>query len=164
MFENNKKSSLTNWIFFAIVLVSFVIAIFIHQSGKKQDSVFLEEYQQYSYAIELLNENKSHEAQMILEQLVMSHTNSPYLLWYYGLSLAMVEDYDKSIEMLQNALEKRPFLIKDPNFTHNLGEVYFFHSEYEKAKVYLEYCLNLDITDEQKQRIQILLNLIDSKL
>lgn len=166
MFEKNKNkiNSFTNWIFASLVLLVIIAVIAISQIGKKQDSIFEENYQMYNYAIHILDENQASEAKSIFEQLVGIYPNRPYLLWNYGRSLAMNGEYEQAIEIYQKALKQRPFLIKNPAFTQSIGEIYYYNNEFEKAKVYLEYCLTLEITPEQEQEIKQMLFEIEGKL
>lgn len=155
MVENMKSKAITNWIFASIVLVIILVLIVVNQIGKKQDNVFLEDYQQYQYAVQLLYEEKAEEAVPILERLIDTYPNSFFLLWYQGLSFAMLGENEQAIEYMQMALKERPFLIMEQYFSHQLGEIYYNHQDFEKAKVYLEHTLTLPtITDEQRNHIE----------
>lgn len=163
MYESEKKINYTNWVFACLILLIVIAVITIGQIGKKQEFTFLEDFQKYNYAIQLLEQDQANQAIIIFEELITTYTNYPYLLWNYGISLAMIGEFENSIDVYQKALKQRPFLIKNSVFTQSLGEVYFNYKDFEKAKVYLEYCLNLEITSEQEQKIQKILQEIEKK-
>jgi tetratricopeptide (TPR) repeat protein len=101
----------------------------------------------FNKAFELLKKDKSHEAFKIIKDLVENTSSSiyevePRYLFYYGYLTAIVNhDFQKGIDLCNEALKREVF---HPDFYMNLAKLYIFVNNRSMALKMLQRGLKID--------------------
>ncbi|NSL52043.1 tetratricopeptide repeat protein [Calidifontibacillus erzurumensis] len=140
----NISDSQRNIVFIGLLLI-IVIGVFLtNYLGNKQDQIFQEDTNQYKYGLYLLKEKKITEAGQVLKPLVVKYNDNHEILRAYSIVQQYDRNYEEAAISLQKAQELNNFLIKDPTFLAQYGEVLYMIKDYKKAKVYLEEAVKLN--------------------
>lgn len=144
-------------VFFLILVMITVSLIIVNNVSNKQDKAFSEDNAQYRHALQLLSEGKADEAAQFLTSLVEEYPDNPELVWKYATLLSQKKDYEKAQTLFHKAQDKNLFLIRDPLFLAQYGEVLYRNGDYQKAKVYLQETLNQYPNEELSKLVNSML-------
>lgn len=162
-----KRSCNMNWlnsktikmIFGGIILFVLIGLIFTNITGKKQDQHFKGDFQVYEEAIRIIESEDTDSGIQTLEGLVLKYPNE-YVLWYQlGLAYSANSEYQKASLNYQKALNIRPSLLQDTQFTFKMGEALYHIGELEISKTYL----TMPAPEELKEQQTLLLQEIDKQ-
>lgn len=141
------------------MLISLTINYFI---AAEQNKVHKQNYIYYQQACKLMDERKYSDALATFMKLDENYQKAYQVQEYMGICAAALGDYEKAKKYLSQAEETRPALKMDQLFLETFGEVYYYLSEYEKARLYLTESLKYDDNAQLKEKAQKILQQLDN--
>jgi predicted Zn-dependent protease len=133
-----RQRQFTNAIAVSSLAVGIVLIIVTFSLGMKQNVQFLKNENRYSQAYKLFNEGSYEQAETLLSYLLSENPDNYTLNWDIAVSLSKQGRNNDAAKYFARAREIRPFLVLDPRFLYENGEVLLKVGDVEKAKRYLE--------------------------
>ena len=147
-------------------MLVLVVLIVTYTVAGKNEIKWLQEYQQFEKAKNLINQQQPSQALPLLSQLLEKdkYKNSVPVVWAYGICLAMNGDFQGSKNYLYRTQQLRPLVLFDYIYTVQYGETLYRLGDYKEAKKYLSLSKELNPNGQFAQHIMDMLNDMESKL
>ncbi len=117
------------------VLVVFTITLHL---GQQQDSVFLNDNNLFQTALSVQTQDPT-QAEPLLRQLLVTHTDSYLLLWDLADVLAAEHKYAEAAQYYTLARHARPILVSDQQYLLSYATTLFNLGELKLAQQYLSH-------------------------
>lgn len=154
-----------NWTFLGAICTSFFLLIIAFFIGKSEDKQFLVDQQEFSYAIQFIDEGEIESGIQLLNKLETDYQDNHLITWQKGWALGQLGQIDEAIDYFIEAQEQNPVLTRQPIFLIQFSWVMLNAERYEEAKVYLEHTLNQGgITEDQIELVNEWLTIIKLRL
>lgn len=111
--------------------------------GKKQDSLYQLDSQQYNLMLsEIQNEHYS-DALGLGVGLEKKHSNSDNIHYLTGIAATNTGDYEKGVQQFQRVLDINPYKVEEAIFMLQYAEILLYAEKSAEAAVVLERCSTL---------------------
>lgn len=144
-----------NHIFIAVLAFVLLCLIIVFSIAGEQNKVNKNNYIHYQQALNLINQKKYGQAQIMLKQLDRNYRQSFQVQQYLGLCALSRGDYTGAARYMNKAQEIRPALLTDQMFLEKYGQLFYMQKEYSRAKIYLleskKYDKNPELTKEAEK-------------
>ncbi len=134
---NILKIPKTNLVFLLLLLFTLMYTLTALVTGANQDTTFNQNYSLLQDAGSMLDQRDPVQAEPILRQLLDKQPNSYIVLWDYGISLAGQGKLTDAEYFFARAEAERPFLVDNPTFLIQYGQVLYSEGKYAAAQKYL---------------------------
>ncbi len=134
---NILKMPKTNLVFLVLLASTLIYALFALGLGAQQDRRFNQDYSLFQTAGSMLDQGNPRGAEPTIRQLLDQQPTSYILLWDYGISLAGLGDFARADYFFARTEAQRPFVVNNPTFLIQYGQVLFTEGKYAEAKKYL---------------------------
>jgi predicted Zn-dependent protease len=153
-----------NYVLISILIMVLGSVIYGNIVGKKQNEERYNNYLQYNATIEELQKNNIDVGINSLQDLAGKYPDNYLLLRYLGLSYGLKEDYQTASSYYQRVVDQRPFIVMDPSFSLQYGQILFNIQEYSAAKQYFEHSKTLGGSEDYLNQVEELLRLTNEEL
>lgn len=151
-------------IILGVICLCFVVLSTTFYLGKENNRKSKMDFDNYTYAIELINPNQAEMAIGILKQLDEKYPDNIFIKGKLGLASTYAGDPNSGSSYFQECLRLNPSMQLDVLFMLQYGEILNYNAEYEKAMVVLEKSLQLPSVGSNKVQIENLLSTINEKI
>lgn len=151
---NWMNSKTIKMIFGGIILFVLIGLTFTNIAGKKQDKHNKNDYLLYEEAMQIDQTVEIDRAIKALEGLILKYPNEYALRYQLGLAYSAKSNFQKASTNYQKALDMRPGLLQDPQFTFTMGEALYNIGELEISKTYLSMPVPEGHQEQQTQLLQ----------
>ncbi|MDW2876415.1 MULTISPECIES: tetratricopeptide repeat protein [Bacillaceae] len=151
--------------FVLLGLVALVGAgtIYTYIAGENQDKRYIEDFQQYQVALGEMQEDQIGNAKEKMLHLHNKYHDQANITRNLGLIYAMEGDFEKAALYYQKAVDQMPFIVQDPLFSLQFGEMLFYKGELGISQQYIEHGKAVGLPDEYVQRADELLAQIETE-
>lgn len=132
------EGKIRNYIFAAVLGVSFIGLFMAWAIGGEQDKDYRDNYHRYQQAIKLVDQQKYSEAQLILASLNADSQTSYQVLYLQAICAEKGGDFTAAAGFMHKVLETRPALLQDQTYLYRYGTILYHLGEYERAELYLQ--------------------------
>jgi tetratricopeptide (TPR) repeat protein len=149
MMKNNETSSN---ILTAIVVLAVLAVIFGTVQGRKQDAVWVNEYQTYQSAIGNASKNIDQSISTLQDLLKNDNLkNSASLNWQLGKMLRYKQEYAVADQYYERVKQIYPAVVQDHSYQAEYGDVLVHLQKFSEAKKYVEQVLTNASASEQER-------------
>lgn len=117
-------------------------------TGKKQDEKFLNGQITYNQALQYIEEEKYDQALPILKLVAKEYPSSSVVRYYLGSTFAIIGEWKSAAQEYQQILDLNPYMVEDPTFMIQFGNILINAEKLDEAKVVLERCKQLSVPDQ----------------
>ncbi|UUV25084.1 MULTISPECIES: M48 family metallopeptidase [Lysinibacillus] len=121
----------------ALIVVGIIVATVL---ANKQDEEFMMDENLYNNAVQLQSSGDLEGAEVVLSQVLKSHSNSEIANYVTGITMAQSGDMNQAAILMQKVLDINPYKVEDPRFMIQLGEIFVGAERYAEAKIVLKRC------------------------
>jgi tetratricopeptide (TPR) repeat protein len=150
-------------IILGVIILCFIVLSTTFSIGKSHNIKSEIEFENYTYAVELIQSNEAEKAIGILKQLDEQYPENVFIKRYLGLAYTSTGDSSTGASYFQECLAINPAIQLDVVFMLQYGETLYYNGEYEKAKVVSDMSLQLNNVESYKNRIDNLISMINEK-
>lgn len=154
------SSKKVQYIFLSVFLFITIGLGYTSFIGKKQDVIYKQDFLQFQQAVQSIETNEQDKGIEALEELVKKYPNEYFIYYQLGMAYSAKTDFQKAAINYQKALNIRPALLEDQQFTFKMGEALFHIGEMELAQTYL----TMPVPKEFEKQKEQFLNELQSKL
>lgn len=134
-----------------------IFVIYSIGASKDQNNAFTEDEDTFQNAIYLMRQANFAEALPVLQDVLRNQPDSYLATLNYGHSLIKLGRFEDAKIYLDKAREQRPFVVTNPTYLLDYGNVLYAEGKYKEAKKYFlffqENNKNPAITDKVNQML-----------
>ncbi|HHY71910.1 MAG TPA: tetratricopeptide repeat protein [Bacillus bacterium] len=134
---NYMSSKTIQNIFYGTVILVIIGLVYTNIAGNKQDKTFKADSEQYEQALQMIQSEAVATGIEMLNELTAKYPEEYALYYQLGLAYSATTDYQKAALNFQKAIDSRPALLQDTQFTFRMGEALFHIGELETSQKYL---------------------------
>jgi tetratricopeptide (TPR) repeat protein len=153
-----------NYVIITILIMIFGSIIYGNIAGKRQNAERYNDNLQYKVSLEELQKNNIDVGINSLLDLSAKYPDNYLLLRYLGLSYGIKEDYQTAASYYQRVVDQRPFIVMDPSFSLQYGQILYNLKAYSAAKQYFEHSKTLGGSEDYLNQVEELLRLTNEEL
>lgn len=120
-----------------IILVVIFTAVYADRAGKKQDAIWLADYQAYQDALRAIEDEDYKEASLILDEFKEKY-DSATIYWTLGLTNSLEGNYDEAEKNYAKVQELYPSIVLNTHFLKEYSLILYKSGDDSKAIRYFE--------------------------
>jgi predicted Zn-dependent protease len=153
----------SRYIILGMLILCLVVLETTYYLGKEFNQEKQTDFENYTYAIQLIQAKQSDRAIVILKTLDEKYPENIYIYKYLGLAYTQEGDAKTGLTYFQEMLTLNPIVELDPSFMLQYGEVLYYNEKYKEAEVVLETAINKGNVGTFKEQMTDLLSKIKKK-
>lgn len=150
--------SIRRYILLFLVVFTVLGLIVANVKAKTQDEQFAYKDSLYQKASHLANLGDYEKADDYIDELLKIQPNNENVNYLGGIIAANTGDIQQASILFKKALDLNPYLVENPVFMFQLGQMLFYSERYDEAKIVLSRCKEMGWTPEEIPNYQTIVS------